>query len=229
MDDVPAHGATIPSAPMAESRPTALPPAERTIGQLVGESIRFYGDHFWHCLALGLAPAALAVVGANVSRRVVVVLSPTLFGALLSAAYVGASVLVLQRRPDNRRLVVGWVAGWLVFAPVPFLVLGFVIPGVAWLAALGLVVPVIVVEDLPLRAAFRRAWQLARADYLHAFGSIATLAILVFLTQAVLAFTLRSFGGAGVSVAFFLAIVVVSPLLFVGTALLYVDQDARVQ
>ena len=214
---------------MAELRPVALPPAERTIGQLVAEAIRFYGDHFWPCLALGLAPAALAVVGANVSRAVAVVLSPTLFGALLSAAYVGASVVVLERRPDNRRLVVAWVAGWLVFAPVPFLVLGFVIPGVAWLAALGLVVSVVVVEDLSLRAAFRRAWRLARADYLHAFGSIATLAILVFLTQAVLAFTLRNFGGAGVSVAFFLAIVVVSPLLFVGTALLYVDQDARVQ
>src|SRR5215472_314534 len=83
MDDVPAHDATIPSAPMAEPRPAALPPAERTIGQLVAESIRFYGDHFWPCLALGLAPAVLTVVGANVSRTVVVALSPTLFGALL--------------------------------------------------------------------------------------------------------------------------------------------------
>ncbi len=80
-----------------------------------------------------------------------------------------------------------------------------------------------------MRAAFARAWQLARADFVHALGSIATLAILVFLTQAVLAFTLRSFGGTGVSVAFVVAIVVVSPLLFVGTALLYVDQEARVQ
>jgi MFS family permease len=214
---------------MAEPRPAALPPAERTVGQLVGESIRFYGDHFWQCLALGLAPAALAVVGANVSRTIAVVLSPTLFGAVLSAAYVGASVLVLEQRPDNRTLVVAWLAGWIVVAPVPFLVLGFIVPGVAWLAALGLVVPVLVVEDLPLRAAFRRAWQLARADYLHAFGSVATLGIVVFLTQAVLAFTLRNFGGTEVSVAFFLAIVVVSPLLFVGTALLYVDQDARVE
>jgi hypothetical protein len=214
---------------MAEPRPAALPPAERTVGQLVGESIRFYGDHFWQCLALGLAPAALAVVGANVSRTIAVVLSPTLFGAVLSAAYVGASVLVLEQRPDNRTLVVAWLAGWIVVAPVPFLVLGFIVPGVAWLAALGLIVPVLVVEDLPLRAAFRRGWQLARADYLHAFGSVATLGIVVFLTQAVLAFTLRNFGGTEVSVAFFLAIVVVSPLLFVGTALLYVDQDARVE
>lgn len=208
-------------------RPAALPPAERTIGQLVGESIRFYGEHFSPCLALGLASAVLAVMIANVSRTVAIVLSPTLFGALLSATYVGGCVLALERRPDNRRLVLAWLVGWLVFVPVPFLALGFVIPGLAWLAALGLVVPVLVVEDLPVRAAFGRAWQLARADFVHAIGSLGTLAILVLLTQAVLAFTLRSFGGAGVSVAFFLASVVVSPLLFVGAALLYVDQAAR--
>jgi hypothetical protein len=206
-----------------------LPPAERTVGQLVAESIRFYGDHFWPCLSLGLAPAALAVVGANVSRSLAIVLSPTLFGALLSASFVGSSVLVLERRPARSRLVEAWLVGWLVFAPVPFLVLAFVIPGLAWLAGLGLVVPVLVVEDAPLRGAFARTWQLARADYLHALGSLATLAIVVFLTQAVLAFILRGFGDAAVWVAYFLASVVVSPLLFVGAALLYVDQSARVQ
>jgi len=214
---------------MAEPRPAALPPAERTIGQLVGESIRFYGEHFWRCLALGLVSAALAVVIAKVSRTVAIVLSPTLFGALLSATYVYACVLVLERRPENRRLTVAWLVGWLVFVPVPFLALGFVIPGLAWLAALGLAVPVLVVEDLPVRAAFRRAWRLARADYLHAIGSLGTLAVVVLLTQAVLAFTLRNFGGTGVSVAFFLASVVISPLLFIGAALLYVDQSARVE
>jgi hypothetical protein len=214
---------------MAEPRPAALPPAERTIGQLVAESIRFYGEHFWLCLALGLAPAALAVVGANVSRTLAVILSPTLFGALLSATFVGASVLVLKRRPARRRLVETWLVGWLVFAPVPFLVLAFVVPGLAWLAAVGLVVPVLVVEDVSLRAGLARAWQLARADYIHAIGSLGTLAIVVFLTQAVLAFVLRGFGGAAVSTAFFLAAVVVSPVLFIGAALLYVDQEARVE
>jgi len=214
---------------MAELRPVALPPAERTIGQLVAESIRFYGDQFWPSLSLGLAPAALAVVGANVSRSLAIVLSPTLFGALLSASFVGASVLVLEGRPTRSRLAATWVVGWLVFAPVPFLVLAFVLPGLAWLAGLGLVVPVLVVEDVPLRRAFARAWQLARADFLHAFGSLATLAIVVFLTQAVLAFILRGFGEAAAWVAYFLASAVVSPLLFIGTALLYVDQAARVE
>jgi len=214
---------------VAELRPVALPPAERTIGQLVAESIRFYGDHFWGAVALGLSPAVLAVVAANVSHRLAIILSPLLFGALLSATFVGAAVLVLGRRPSNARIVVTWLAGWLVFAPVPFLVLAFVLPGVAWLAALGLVVPVLVAEPVPLRRAFPRAWQLARADFVHAFGSLLTLGIVVFLTQAVLAFILRGFGGAAVSISFFLANVVVSPLLFIGTALLYGDQAARVQ
>jgi hypothetical protein len=212
-----------------EPRPAALPPRERTVGQLVAESIRLYGDRFGRALAIGIAPAFLAFVTAHVSRGVALVLAPTLYGALLSAAYVGACVLVLERRPSLRRLLVAWAAGWLIFAPVPFLVVGFVLPGLAWLAAFGLIVPVLVVEELPLRRAFARAWQLARADYVHALGSLATLGIVVFLTQVVLAFLLRGAGGAAVDTAFVLANVVVSPLLFIGGALLYVDQAARVK
>jgi hypothetical protein len=214
---------------MAELRPVALPPAERTIGQLVAESIRFYGEHFWASLRLGLAPGALLVVSANVSRRTALMLSPTLFGALLSATYVYASVLVLGRQPSRERLVVAWVAGWLVFAPVPFLVLAYLLPGLIWLAAFALLVPVIVVESLPPRRSLSRAWQLARADLVHQAGSLVTLAIVSLLTEGVLAFVLRGFGDAAVWAAYFLASVVVSPLLFVGTALLYVDQAARVE
>ena len=214
---------------MAELRPVALPPAERTIGQLVAESIRFYGEHFRIALLLGVAPAAIAVLFANVSRRTSILLAPTLSAALISATYVGACMLVLGARPAKRRIVLAWIVGWLVFAPVPFLVLAFILPGLAWLAALGLVVPVLAVEVVPVRDAFARAWRLARADYLHAFGSLTTLGIVVFLTQGVLAFVLRGFGGAAVSTAFFLASVVVSPLLFIGAALLYVDQSARVE
>jgi hypothetical protein len=206
-----------------------LPPAERTVGQLVAESIRFYGERFKTALLLGLAPAALVVVFANVSRSTSLLLAPTLSAALLSATYVGACMLVLGARPPRPRLVVAWLVGWVVFAPVPFLVIAFVLPGVAWVAAVGLVVPALVVEEIPPRAALARAWRLARADYLHAFGSLLTLGLVVFLTQAVLAFVLRGFGGAAVSTAFVLASVVVSPLLFIGAALLYVDQSARTE
>jgi uncharacterized membrane protein len=90
-------------------------------------------------------------------------------------------------------------------------------------------VPVAVVESLSLRGAVSRAWQLARADLVHQAGALITLAIVVLLTQAVLAFILRGFGDAAVWAAYFLASVVVSPLLFIGAALLYVDQSARVE
>jgi hypothetical protein len=213
----------------AEARPAALPPAERTIGQLVAESIRFYGEHFWACLVLGVPAAAIAVVFENVSRHMQLLFAPTLSAALISATFVRACVLVLRASPPHRRLLAAWLIGWLVFAPVPFLVLAFVVPGLLWLAALGLVVPVLIVEDVRPGAALPRAWRLARADFTHAVGSLFTLAVVVVLSQSVLVFILRGFGDAGVSTALFLASVVLSPLLFVGTAFLYVDQAARVE
>jgi hypothetical protein len=233
--DVVGHTATIPSRAMArpsypragEPRPAALPPEERTVGQLVAESIRFYGENFLRCVVLGVPPALLAVVTANVSRKLGLILAPTVYGALLSVSLVAASVMMLDRRPPTRRLVVAGVLGWIVFVPVPFLALAFVLPALMWLAAVGLVVPVLVAEELSPRESLRRAWQLARADYVHALGSLATLAIVVFLTQAMLVFILRGAGGAAIDVAVVLANIVISPLLFIGTALLYVDQTAR--
>ena len=214
---------------MAEPRPVALPPAERTIGQLVAESIRFYGDHFWSALRLGVAPAIAAVVGANVSRRTTFIVSPTVFGALLSATFVYASVLVLHRSPGPRRLVVAWLAGWVAFVPVTFLVDAYILPGLVWVVAFALLVPVLVAEDAAVPAAISRAARLARADLVHQVGSLLTLAVVVFLTQAVLAFVLRGFGNTAEWVAYSLASVVVSPLLFIGAALLYGDQAARVE
>jgi len=212
-----------------EPRPAALPPEDRTVGQLVAESVRIYGDNFARCLVVGVPPALLAFVTTHVSRQASFVLSPTLYGALLSASLVYACMIVLERRPSRRRLALAWFAGCLVFAPVPFLVLGLILPALAWLAAVGLVVPVLIVEDVAPMDAAGRAWRLGRADFVHALGSLATLAIVVFLTQAVLAFLLRGAGGAAIDVAFVLANIVISPLLFVGTALLYVDQSARVE
>jgi hypothetical protein len=214
---------------VSASRPVALPPAERTVGQLVAEAVRFYGDHFRRALGIGIAPAALAVLTPHLSRTLGVILAPTLYGPLLSASFVYAAALVLDVRPDRRRLAAAWIAGWLVFAPVPFLVLAFILPALAWLAAVGLVVPVLLVDQIAFGAAFGRAWKLARADFVHALGTLATLAIVVFLTQTVLVFLLRGAGGAALSTALFLANVVMSPLLFVGAVLLYLDQAARVK
>jgi len=212
---------------MAELRPVALPPAQRTVGQLVAESVRFYGDHFWEALGLGIAPAALAAVTPNVSRHTASILSPSVFGALLSATFVAACVLALEARPSRGQLLRAWLVGWAVVEPVLVPVPYVVFAGVVWLICLALVVPVLVVERLPVSASVGRAVRLFRADWVHQFGSILTLAVVVVLSQGTLALALRGFGGTAVWISFFLASMVVSPLLFIGTALLYVDQKAR--
>jgi uncharacterized membrane protein len=90
-------------------------------------------------------------------------------------------------------------------------------------------VPAVLLEERGFRGAFRRGIELARADYVHALGSLATLVIVVFLCQGVLFFLLRGTGEAALAVAGFLASLVISPLLFLGAALLYDDQAARVR
>jgi len=72
-----------------------------------------------------------------------------------------------------------------------------------------------------------RAIRLARADYIHAVGALAALTIVGLLTTFALLFVLREQGDVTIAVAAFLSLLVTSPLLFVGAALLYVDQVAR--
>jgi hypothetical protein len=208
-----------------QPRPEALPPDVRTVGQLIAETIRVYGDNFVRALPIGVPPAIVTLVSAHVS----VALGLAIAGLLLSVSYVYAVVIALGRDVPRRRLALAWFAGVLAFAPVPLLVRLYVLPALAWLAGVGLVVPVIVVEARGLRAGFARAWQLARADFVHALGSLATLAIVVILTQSVLAFLLRGNANLALESAFVLANIVLSPLLFLGTSLLYVDQEARVE
>ena len=207
--------------------PRALPPETRTVGQLVAEALRLYGRRFWPSLALGLGPAVLTVLTSELERPQRFAVTTTVGGLLLSSSYVAAAALA-GRVPSRRRAALALAAGVLVFAPFPFLVVLFILPGLAWLALVGLVVPVLVLEERSFRASFGRALELGRADFVHALGSLATLAIVVFLTQAALFFVLRGTGDQTMRIAGFLASLVVSPVLFLGSALLYFDQAARV-
>jgi hypothetical protein len=208
--------------------PPPLPPETRTVGQLVAESIRLYGRRFWLALPLGLSVAVLEQGLLEFDSEVRLLLLATIGGALLSVSYAGASALAADTRLTRRSAVVAIAAGALVFVPFPLLILGFILPGLAWLAFIGLVVPVAVIERLGFRAVFGRAMELARADYVHALGSLATLVILYVLTRLVLTLLLRDTGDQTERGAIFLADLVISPLLFLGAALLYFDQRARV-
>jgi len=212
--------------------PPPLPPETRTVGQLVAESIRLYAARFWPSLALGIGPALVGVAAAELDgvARVVVVIG---VGPLvLAASYAGAVALV---RPIGRGRYVGvaLAAGYVAFLPVCVSRL-WIFPGIylvalAWLALVGLAVPAALVERRGYADALRRGVQLARADYVHALGSLATLAITIFLTGLVIFFSLREGSGQALRIAAVLAFIVLAPLFVLGAAVLYVDQAARVE
>ena len=201
--------------------PSALPPGERTIGQLVAETIRFYGRHFWRSLLLGLGPALVTVAGYYSGFHPWLIAVVAGWVLLASASYVGACVLVAGAWPPRRVLLLAFLAACLSSLPI--------LAGLLWLAPIGLAVPVIVNERLPLGKAFRRGFDLAKADYLHALGSLATLVLVVFLTQVLLTALLHGGSKQSVHISAFLASLLLQPIIFLGAAMLYADQAARVE
>jgi hypothetical protein len=201
--------------------PPPLPPGKRTVGQLVAETIRFYGRHFWRSLLLGIGPACVTVAGYYTGFHIA--LAGVVIGwiVLASASYVGACVLVTGVRPPNDILLRAFLASCLV--ALPFLA------GLVWLAPLGLTVPAIIVERSGLRESFKRALDLAKADFVHALGSLATLFLVVFLTQVLLTAILHGGSKQSVHISAFLASLLMQPILFLGAAMLYGDQAARVE
>jgi len=209
--------------------PPPLPPGERTVGQLVAEALRLYGRRFWPSLALGVGPAAAGVGLAFIPGLAQLAFALTAGALLVTASYVGACLLAAEAPLSTGRIPAVAAAGVLMLLPVPFLASLFIFPAVAWLALLGFAVPAIVLEGRGFRAAFRRSLELARADYVHALGGLATLVLTGLLTATVLFFLLRGQGEATLNGAAFLSVLVISPLLFLGAALLYFDQVARVE
>ena len=205
-------------------------PSTRTVGQLVAETLKLYGEH-WQVGARDRSAARAARARSRpASRR-----EQTL--AIVAVRRRGRGDGVVrdrlgrrQRRqpprgaaPSPRRS-----SASLVYLPFPFLTALFVLPGLAWFALVGLAVPAAIAEALGVRDALRRGLALGRADYVHALGGLATLSMLVFVTQIAASLLLQGFADNSERAAAFLAGLVLSPVLFFGAALLYVDQAARV-
>jgi hypothetical protein len=210
-----------------EPLPPPLPPETRTVGQLVAETVRFYGRHFWRSLALGLGPAGLAVGETFLGRWGQFVLVAAGGGLLLSVAYTAGCAIVAGGRVPLRTLATALAAALVIWIPVPFLALGIFLPALAWMAFAGLAVPAAIFERIPLRRALGRGMQLGRADYVHSLGSLAALAIVVGATGSLLSLLIHTGSNQAARIALFLASLVVSPLAFLGSALLYHDQAAR--
>jgi hypothetical protein len=208
--------------------PPPLPPLTRTVGQLVAETLKIYGDHWKVGLLVGLPPALLSATVTGFSREETLMIVPFAGAVAATASFVIASAVVSGvslRAPGTFAAV---IVGVLIFFPVPLLTALFILPGLAWFAFIGLAVPAAIAEGLGVRDALRRGIALGRADYVHALGGLATLVMLVFVTQIAASLLLQGFADNSERAAAFLAGLVLSPVLFFGAALLYVDQAARV-
>jgi hypothetical protein len=201
------------------------------VGQVVAEAIRLYGQSFLSALVLGLPAAAIVGLAAwapepERTASVIVV------GSALSAWALGRAVR-LTYPEANDAAAAALAVGVVAFLPV-VLVRVVVFPGIyplalLWLAATIFAVPAVLVESMSVRCALARSVRVARADAVHALGGIVTLLITNALTAYVLTFLLRGFGDQGIRVATLLALLVVTPLFFLGAAVLYSDQAARVR
>ena len=207
--------------------PPPLSPATRTVGQLVAETLRLYGDHFFRALPLGLvvAVADQASLGLDVSGRVIVLVAAA---PLLSAAYAAAAALAVAKRPSLSTWALAIGVGTVVFLPAAFLFPWFALAAIVVLALFGNAVPATVIEGLRPLPAFRRSFEVAWADLIHALGGLATLVLMFGLGRLAMGFLLRQQADNTLRVAIFLADTVLGPILFLGGALLYVDLAARV-
>jgi hypothetical protein len=197
------------------------------VGQVVAEGIKLYQANFAVSLLLGIPVAVADQVIADRSLGVriaaLVAASPA-----FSLAYAAAAAIRQGERPPLGTWVVAVWVGMLTFLPAAVLFSWFAILAILWLGIAGHAVPAVMAERLGPMAALRRTVVLGRADYVHAAGSFATLALLFGLTRLALGLVLASQADATMRVAIFLADLVVSPLLYLGAAIVYVDLVARV-
>jgi hypothetical protein len=208
--------------------PPPLPPERRTVGQLVAESIRLYGQHFLRALPLGIVVGTINQLTSGIDRSAVA-LTLTVAAPVFAAAYAYATRLMTGEAPPRRSWFVAVGVGSLIFVPAALLFPWFALAGVLWLALVGLAVPAAMVEGVSFTGSFRRGLALGRVDYVHAAGSLAALVILFFLMRLGLALLLESQADNTVRTAIFLSDTVLAPLLFLGGAILYVDQEARLR
>jgi hypothetical protein len=204
-----------------------IPPAERTVGQLIAVTIRTYGDDFWRALPLALPLAALDQLDFGRSAAVRMLLF-AVFTPLLALAFAFASALVAKVRPSRRTLLLATAVGTAILLPVSLVVTWFALLTAAYLAFVGLAVPAAVVEETGPVVSVRRGVALGRADYVHALGALAALVIVFFLSRQALVALLHGQADETVRVAIFLADLVLAPIMLLGAAVLYFDQAARV-
>ena len=96
------------SRPSVPELPPPLPPGQRTVGQLIAETIRAYGNHFWSAIPLGVPLVLIDQLSVHRSSPAQIVIY-WLVGPLVVAAYVRACTIV-YKAPANRTAYLARVA-----------------------------------------------------------------------------------------------------------------------
>lgn len=212
------------------------------LGELFAEAVRLYGERVWAVAGVG-AFLAGSLLAASVTGHVIplVVIVAVAFTAAYAVSARIAQGDAAREAWAQLGLRVPVLLVLTVVVSVPF-VLGRVDPvllifGVAWLAFVGLSIPVAMLERPAGRDAWydrialalTRATELARAEYLHVLGVMAAFVVVYLLLGPVIAVLLTGFADNGRLAATVIANGVVGPFFFLGLSLLYFEQRARAQ
>jgi hypothetical protein len=210
------------------------------IGDLLAAAVRIYGSRPLAFLATGLIQgcALIATVWLPFAADLVIVaLSFGVAYGVVARLVVGDSIEAAGQRTLGLLPVVASLA-LVVGIPFSFAAsfLIFLIVAAAWLGLSTFAIPVAMIEapDEPSYAgrmahALRRTVELARVEYIHAFGVAAIMIVLTLLVGVILSLALFSFAENGRVAALALSQIVLSPFFFIGLSVLYFDQQARAE
>jgi hypothetical protein len=219
------------------------PPPDRPLklGELLAETVRLYRERIWAALGLGAFVGCALLVTAATPDLVDILV----FALVFTAAYAAAARLVAgDAFAEAWAQVVTRLPTLLVLTlivSIPFALalsqLLLLVVAVAWLAFTGFSIPVAMLEDKGdaqtwfdrLGYSLTRSLELARAEYLHALGVAAALVLLFLLLGFYLGAALGGLADVSSAVAAALVRLVLAPLFFLGFAVLYFDQRARVK
>ena len=215
---------------------------DRPLGltELLAETVRLYGQRIWAVVVMGLVLAGALVAASLIGHLLVEV---AIVSPLVTACYAVATRIALGDPATEAWAQVGVRLPALlvltIVVSVPF-VLGIVdvvilIFSVAWLAFVGLSIPVAMAEQPPGGAnwyglvaySITRGSDLARAEYLHVVGICAALTLIYAILGPVLAVLLTGFADNGTLAASAISSGVIGPFFFLGLSLLYFEQKAR--
>jgi hypothetical protein len=218
-----------------------MSPPERPLklGEVLAETVRVYGERLWAAFGLGAVVAGTLIAAFATGHIIAAVIVASLS---FTAAYGAAARLVAGDAFGEAwaqvALRLPTLLALTVVVSIPFILgridLVLLIFGVAWLAFAGFSIPVAMLEGEReegwfgrLGFALSRSLELAKTEYLHAFGVAAALVLVYVLIGRVLGGALTGFGENSEFAANVLVQIVLAPFFYLGLAVLYFEQRAR--